>query len=81
MDVGNISYPQMVDAVNCNILNQVWIDPIAMAAVSGAYPFFLCGTARPAVFPHDSSNFFVVDDNAFTMKLFGHPSVTVLWIL
>jgi len=77
MDVGNIGYPKLVDAITRQIPDQVGINPEIMLAISFADPFTLAWPATPAFLTHDPGNFLMVDDPTFALQLFGYPSISI----
>jgi hypothetical protein len=77
MDVSYVGHPNLVDAIHGAILSQVGIKSKIVIAVGCADPFALARPAAPAFFTHDPGNFFVIEDPAFVLQLFGYPALSV----
>lgn len=52
-----------------------------MVAVGGTDPVSFSPLAAEVVLPHDTRDFLMVDNHAFTLQLLGDAPITILWIL
>ena len=76
-----IGHPDLIDGLNVKVFYQVWINPVLMVAVGGAYPIPFLFPAIKAVLAHDTGDFFMVDNHAFPLQLLGYPTISVVRIL